>query len=246
MATSFVLVPGAWLGKWAWERVTPILEQNGDSVFAVTLPGLADRSNELSPSTGLLSHVKDVLDQCDKLNLQNAVLVGHSYAGAVVGAVARRSPKRFRAQVYLDTMPLAEGSSFLDGFSPEGRAKFEHSIVIKNGTRVWPMPEPLSSQAPTEGLSESDLALLREKGTPHPARTFEEKLAGHIETGTQPKSFAISCVEDDDAGKSEKEEFLSSRPDWEYFWIPSISHWPMLSSPKKVASILLEIGEANS
>lgn len=56
-----------------------------------------------------MSHVNNRLQTCERVGLEDAILVGHSYAGAVVGAVARRDPKRFRALVYLDTIPLGEG-----------------------------------------------------------------------------------------------------------------------------------------
>jgi len=242
MAT-FVLVPGAWLGGWAWDRVTPILTGAGHSVHPITLPGLGERSDELAPSVGLVAHVSDLEQTCNRLDLQEAILVGHSYAGAVVGAVARRMPGRFAAQVYLDTLPLEEGRSLLDGFSPEGKAKFEGALLTQRGTRVWPVPEPLGAQAPVEGLTSDDLNLIRNRGTPHPALCFEERLAGRIENGPYPRCHAISCVEDDRAAAEEKKEFLKGHPDWAYHSLP-ICHWPMLSSPRELASILIRISES--
>jgi pimeloyl-ACP methyl ester carboxylesterase len=238
--TSLVLVPGAWLGAWVWDRVTPILRSEGLKVYSITLPGLADRAEELTPDLGLMDHVDDLVKKCQDLEFRDAVIVGHSYAGAVVGAVARRLPDRFRAQVYLDTMPMDEGKSILEGFGPEGRKKFENSIVVRNGTRVWPMPEPLSSAAPTDGLTPDDLNLLRTRGTPQPVRTYEEKLSGRVKSGSSPKSHAISCVENESAAATEKEEFLKSHPDWTYHSLP-LCHWPMLSSPRELASILTKI-----
>jgi pimeloyl-ACP methyl ester carboxylesterase len=242
MKSSFILVPGAWLGGWVWERVAPLLRADGHKVYPITLSGLADRADELTPKIGLMAHVNDLIEKCEKLDLQDAIIVGHSYAGAVVGAAARRQPNRFSAQVYLDTMPLDEGKSFLDGFSSDGKKKFKDALVISKGTRVWPMPESLGSQAPVDGLSIADLELLRRRGTSHPARTFEEPLSGPIQAGPYPRNHAISCVEDDNAAAIEKKQFLNSRPDWTYHSLP-ICHWPMLSSPKELASILLETSE---
>ena len=239
---SFVLVPGAWLGGWVWDRITPVLESAGHSVHPVTLPGLADRTDELTPEIGLMAHVNDVVEKCRQLDLRDAILVGHSYAGAVVGGVARRLPRRFRAQVYLDTMPLAEGRSLLEGFSPNGEVRFKDALVTLRGTRVWPMPEPLSAQAPTDGLSPADLSLLRTLATPHPALSFEERLRGSVEPGPYPKNYAISCVEDENAAAAEKEQFLAQNPDWTYYSLP-LCHWPMLSSPRELASILNRISE---
>src|SRR6266566_4681370 len=48
MTASIVLVPGFWLGAWAWDEVAAALRADGHDVTAVTLPGLesadADRS----------------------------------------------------------------------------------------------------------------------------------------------------------------------------------------------------------
>ena len=48
MAAPIVLVPGFWLGAWAWDEVADVLRVDGHDVTAVTLPGLespdADRS----------------------------------------------------------------------------------------------------------------------------------------------------------------------------------------------------------
>jgi pimeloyl-ACP methyl ester carboxylesterase len=240
LVTAYVLVPGAWLGKWAWERVAPLLESQGHQVLPLTLPGLADRASELTPSTGLLAHVADVTGALRRHDLREVVLVGHSYAGAVVGAVARRIPERIGAQVYLDTMPLEEGACLLDTFDPAGRTRFERTLTQERGTRVWPMPQPLGGIAPAEGLTEEDLDLLRRRGTPHPALAYEERLAGPVAQARPPPSVGISCVEDEAAAKAEGPQFLREHPGWRYYSLP-ICHWPMLSAPRELASILTSI-----
>jgi pimeloyl-ACP methyl ester carboxylesterase len=239
---EFVLVPGAWLGAWVWERVTPFLRSSGHVVHPITLPGLADRARELSPKVGIMAHVDDLIATCEDFDLEEAFLVGHNYAGAVTGAVARRIPETFAGQVYLDTMPLDEGAGLLDGFTEDGRAKFESEVKTVGGTRVWPMPEPLSSQSPVEGLTSADLTLLRDRGTPHPALTFEEKLTGPVQHPPYPPCHTISCVEGANAAAVERRAFLEQHPDWTYHWLP-ICHWPMLSSPSQLASVLDRIAK---
>ena len=63
----FVLVPGFWLGGWAWDGVTPHLEAAGASVRSVTLPGLEDAAAEMraegypayTTSTGWLGYPEE-------------------------------------------------------------------------------------------------------------------------------------------------------------------------------------------
>src|SRR5262249_10351309 len=51
--TAFVLVPGAWLGAWAWRDVADLLTKAGHDVASVTLTGLAERAGEADRETNL-------------------------------------------------------------------------------------------------------------------------------------------------------------------------------------------------
>ena len=92
--TTFVLVHGAWHGGWCWDRVAAPLRAAGHEVHAPTLTGLSERAHLLSPLVGLDTHVEDVVRLIDVLGLTDVVLVGHSYAGQIVTAVADRRPGR--------------------------------------------------------------------------------------------------------------------------------------------------------
>jgi hypothetical protein len=45
---TFVLIGGAFYGAWCWHHVTDRLEKQGHKIYALTLTGLAERSNLLS------------------------------------------------------------------------------------------------------------------------------------------------------------------------------------------------------
>ena len=36
---NYILVHGAYHGKWCWDKVVPILEKEGNQVYAIDLPG---------------------------------------------------------------------------------------------------------------------------------------------------------------------------------------------------------------
>ena len=48
MAT-YVLVPGAWLGGWAWQPIARQLRDRGHDVYPVTLTGLATGCTSPAP-----------------------------------------------------------------------------------------------------------------------------------------------------------------------------------------------------
>src|SRR5690349_10380021 len=99
--SSIVLVPGAWLGGWAWQRVVDDLRTRGLDVWPVTLGGVAERSAEAGPDTDLEQHVSEVIELIESADLRDVLLVGHSYGGMVVSTAAGRIADRIGRVVYL-------------------------------------------------------------------------------------------------------------------------------------------------
>src|SRR3569833_3064187 len=90
--SSVVLFLGAWHGGWCWDRVAPRLRAAGHEVHAPTHTGLSERARQLSAQVGQGAPVEDVVRLIDTFALTDVVLVGHSYAGQIVTAVADRRP----------------------------------------------------------------------------------------------------------------------------------------------------------
>jgi pimeloyl-ACP methyl ester carboxylesterase len=69
MTTTYVLVPGFWIGAWSWRRVADALEPRGHRVHAVDLTEMGDRATEATPEVDLETHVLDVVGLLEDLNL---------------------------------------------------------------------------------------------------------------------------------------------------------------------------------
>jgi len=98
-----ILVPGFWLGAWAWDEVAAALRADGHDVTALTLPGLesvdADRS-----SIGLSDHVDAICEAVEAAG-GPVVLAVHSGSGFSGYVASDRVPERIAAMVYVDTAP---------------------------------------------------------------------------------------------------------------------------------------------
>ncbi len=123
-ARPIVLVHGSGHGGWCWQRVAPLLEAGGHLVYTPTLTGLAERAGELTPEVGLSTHVADVVALLEQQDLRDVVLVGHSYAGAVISGAAESCSARIARLVYLDAFVLRDGESLLDLEPPASRQAF--------------------------------------------------------------------------------------------------------------------------
>ena len=114
MAT-FVIVHGAWGGAWSWNKyIVPMLREAGQTVFAVTLTGLGERSHLSTPEVSLDTHIQDVVNVLFYEDLNDVILVGHSYGGNVITGAADRIPERIQQLVYLDAATPAPTASPVD------------------------------------------------------------------------------------------------------------------------------------
>ena len=75
---SIVLVPGHWLGGWAWDAVAAGLTRSGHHVEAVTLPGASP-----GEVTATLSDQIDALAQVVSRQPEPPVVVAHSGASSI-------------------------------------------------------------------------------------------------------------------------------------------------------------------
>ena len=135
--TTYVLVHGAWHGGWCWRKVRAALEATSADVHTPTLTGLGERAHLASRDISLDTHVSDVLGVLETEDLSEVVLVGHSYGGIVVTAVADRAADRVARLVYLDAVVPRDGQCLYDRAPPQLRAHFEEQArVAGEGWRV--------------------------------------------------------------------------------------------------------------
>jgi len=115
---TFVLVHGAWQGGWCWRRVADRLRARGHIVFTPTLTGLGERAHLLDPKVDLSLHIADMLGVIKYEQLNDFVLVGHSYGGCVISGVAEAIPDKIRSIVFVDAFIPDNGDATLDLVQP--------------------------------------------------------------------------------------------------------------------------------
>ena len=166
--TTFALVHGAWHGGWCWQPVARRLRAAGHEVVTPTLTGLGERAHLLDRRIGLDTHVRDVVAVLDYEDLHEVVLVGHSYAGMVVTAVAARVPHRIGRLVIVDGF-LPEAGEVAIELLPERAAAHYRDSAAERGEGWWIPPRPLANLGVTD---ERAIAWLSPRLTPHPLKTY--------------------------------------------------------------------------
>jgi pimeloyl-ACP methyl ester carboxylesterase len=117
---TYVLVHGASGGGWDWKAVDQLLSAEGHTVYRATLTGLGERAHLASPEISLTTHIDDVTNLILFEELEQVVLVGHSYGGMVITGVMDRLPGNIKQAFFLDAFVPADGMAAVDlwdGFS---------------------------------------------------------------------------------------------------------------------------------
>jgi len=235
-----VLVHGAWGGAWIWRRVLAPLRAAGHEVHAVTLTGDGERAHLLRADISLDDHVRDVLGLIDAEELQDIVLVGHSYGGMVVTGAAdvllARGPGRLRHLVYVDAMVPLPGEGWGDGHPPEiVQARLAAAQAHGN---ALPPPDPAGF-----GLAGHDRDWLLRRQVPHPFAMYRVPL--HFDGArwaAVPRTF-VDCTRPAYPTIDAMRQRVREQPGWRVREIAT-GHCPMVSEPAALVAHLLEAAQA--
>jgi pimeloyl-ACP methyl ester carboxylesterase len=218
MAT-FVLIPGGWHGGWYFEPLARTLREHGHTAYSVTLTGIGDRAHLLSGTVNLDTHIADVVRLLESERIEDAILVGHSYAGMVVSGVADRAPDRVDSLVYCDAYVPEDGDSCWSLTSDTYRAAFRDGWGA-DGCSVAPSPS------------------LDPRATAHPLASFLQRirLTGGLERFRRRDYVYLSGW----PGTPFTETYVRLRDDpaWHTHDLP-VGHNVMRAAPDELRDILL-------
>jgi pimeloyl-ACP methyl ester carboxylesterase len=232
-AAPIVLVPGFWLGAWAWDEVAAALRADGHDVTALTLPGLESADADRSAVT-----MKDHVDAiCDAVESAEApvVLAVHSGTGFAGYAASDRIPDRIAAMVYVDSAP---GIGAMD---PDfaGTEFPLHS------------PEKLAEEENLDGLSDEQLATFQERAVPQPGGTLREGTELTNDARRDVPSTVICTGFPSEQLKAYAQEHnpawlggLAELNDVTWVDLPT-SHWPMWSRPQELAQLIGDVAKSH-
>lgn len=238
--TTYVLVPGTWVGAWIWRPVAANLRARGHEVYPVSLTGLGERAHLARADTDLEVHVTDVLNLMRYEDLRDVVLVGHSYGGVVTTAAADQMPDRVARLAYIDTGPLPDGVSQNEFNDPD--VQEQNAAAVADEGDGWRLPPPPWRELATgvSGVDDAAVAMLIERSVPQPwaSLTSPVRLTGAWEK--LPRLGVLSSF-----GIEQVRALATTVPifrhmageSWRYEELPTW-HWPMVSRPTELAEIL--------
>jgi pimeloyl-ACP methyl ester carboxylesterase len=230
-AAPIVLVPGFWLGAWAWEEVASALQADGHDVTALTLPGLESADTDRSEIT----HSDHVDAICEAVTAAGrpAVLAVHSGAGAAGYAASDRIPEQIAAMVYVDSGPAT--------------AALDPAFEGAERPLDW---EELAAEENLDGLSEEQLETFRQRAVPEPGGVLREapELTNDARLDIPTTAIATGYTSDQykdavEQGQTWLGGFAELR---NVAWVDlPTSHWPMWSRPQELAAIIDDVARTS-
>lgn len=241
-AATFVLVPGYWLGAWAWDAVAAELRAAGHDVHAVTPAGQAERAEESAPGADVETQIADLVRLIEDADIREVVLVAHSGANMAVTGAADRIPERIANVVYVDSGPMPSGMAASTSTTPGARRAGEGGRragrrMAHPGAAVRRRRRPGQPRGPHRGApgrharARHAPAVRHRDAGAHPPRP----------AAATPRTLIATTIPLDavrQMGDSGHPVFsLMTGPGWTYRELPT-GHWPMLSAPRELAALL--------
>jgi pimeloyl-ACP methyl ester carboxylesterase len=227
--TPIILVPGFWLGAWAWDDVIEHLRAGGHDATAITLPGLESAHADRSTIT-FADHVQAIVDALEAAPAP-VVLVVHSASGFSGYAASDRVPERIRAMVYVDTAP---------GIGP-----MDPDFTDTEKPMNWAEVE---AEENLDGLSDEQKATFRARAVPVPGGV----LRGAATLTNDARRDIPSTLIATGFSAADYQRYAREHPEWAFLagipelrdatWIDlPTSHWPMWSRPAELAEIIGDV-----
>lgn len=229
--TPIILVPGFWLGAWAWDEVAEPLRTDGHDVTALTLPGLESVDTDRSSIT-LSDHVDAICDAVEAAG-RPVTLVVHSGAGAPGYQVTDRIPELIAAAVYVDTGPATGPLA----------AEFTGDEL------PLPPTETLAEEENLDGLTEVQLETFQRRAVPQPGAALRDgptlRNDARLDVPTTVICTGFTSEQYEEAVEAGYAFVggLAELRDVTYVDLPT-SHWPMWSRPQELAQIIGDVARA--
>jgi pimeloyl-ACP methyl ester carboxylesterase len=237
----FVLVHPAWFGGWCWRKLCPLLRAAGHTVYTPTLTGLGERAHLATPQVDLSTHVDDVLNVMIFEDLDEVILVGSSSAGAVVTAVADRTPDLLSRVIYLDAFVPADGQSLVDLIPPERRPAMERLVAEEGDGWLLPRfaPPPWEQFLPAawQVTDPADLRWAIERLRPTPFGHFTEPVRLSRGEAESPRRTYVRCRQWPNPSYDSYAAEARSSPAWDHYELAT-PHLPYLTHPHELGALL--------
>lgn len=236
---TYVLVHGAFQDASTWNFVVSELETAGETVVTVNLPGRGDDTTPLAELT--LDAYRDTVIETVEAQDVPVVLVGHSFGGIVISAVAEAIPDQIDTLIYVTAFLPQSG----DSFASLGEAD-RFTALNQEGSLI------IAEDYSTVGVNPDVFATVfcpdcdSDQATTVAASQLDESFAPAVATldltsanfGSIPKVYIMAAQ--DLVVSPQLQAFMLSRTPVDQVYALNTGHAPYITAPDALAELLID------
>jgi pimeloyl-ACP methyl ester carboxylesterase len=217
---TVVPVHGAWAECASWTEIILPLQEQGLGVVCAPIP-LTSLSDDVAALDRLLARIEG-----------DIVLVGHAYAGAVIGATKN---ERVKLLVYVAALAPDEGETVAEVFYREQPHAQAPKLAPDDGGFIWMPPEGFEHAFAQDAAPDMKSVLLATQ-RPINVKCIQEKAPRPL---WKDKPVWFLVAENDRMIPAKTQQFQAARMR-ATVRVHAVDHSPMLTAPGAVVGVLLE------
>lgn len=238
MATTLLMVHGAWHGAWCWHKLTPLLGAAGARVVAPDLPSMGD--DVTPPSVITLDYWARFIADLAGREAEPVTLVAHSRGGIVASRAAELVPDRIRRLVYVAAYLLPARSTLANEARGDVDSLIPPNMIPASSGLTCTVNPAVIREAFYGRCPDEDAAFAQARLSPEPLKPLVTPLDITPERyGRVPRAY-VETRFDNVITLPAQRRMQAALPCDPVFMLDS-DHSPFLSQPEALARILISI-----
>ena len=236
--STFVLVHGGLAGSWLWEKLIPLLEDDGHRVQAPDLPGHGDDQTPIPEVSlqGYADRISEVLDA----HPEPAILVGQSMGGAVISQAAEQRPDKVALLVYVGASLLRDGETIFGVFENDTESLALPNLVMSEDGSSATLQEDAIEEVLLHDCSDEDVERAKSRCQAQAVAPLATPVSLTEDNFGQIPRVYIQTLQDRTIGPSSQKEMYERLPCQEVISMDT-GHWPFYSAPEELADHLTSL-----
>jgi pimeloyl-ACP methyl ester carboxylesterase len=233
---TYVLVHGAWAGKFAWDKVKPALEKDGSKVVTLDLPAHGDDNTPIA-GISMQSYVDAVVNLINKQD-GKVILVGHSMGGMVITQVAENIPSKIDKLVYLSAYLPANGQSIQDLSSTDAGSLIGPNLVFAPDYSFATIKPEFVEKVFAADCDATIKKLVLDKHKGEPLAPFQGKVNITDANFGSVTKYYIETLKDVGVSTANQEKMIAANGNVKKVYKLDCGHSPYFAKPDELVAIL--------
>jgi pimeloyl-ACP methyl ester carboxylesterase len=240
ITNTYVLVHGAWQAPYVWDAVRADLENKGNKVIVVELPGHGS-DNTPTYTLSLDAYRDRVIEAISKVD-GKVILVGHSMGGMVVTSVAEKIPSKISKLVYIGAFLPKSGQSLGELSMTDANSKLGPELSQSADKLTLDVKHDKLTYLFINDGSQEEKDKVVANYRPEPAIPFGNSITLTATNFGSVEKVYIKTMQDIVISPALQDNMIASAGIKTVYPV-NTSHSPFLSQPHTVSDLLLKIGK---